>query len=607
MRTASAVRLPVLLVVLLAGTVRAETTITATPNATTVQVGDQLLIEIEVQADVDHASDPDLGPLELFELVNAVRTFQGTQIQSIFGAGQKVTITRRYQVVLIARKEGEQLFNRITVNVGGRTITAQPFRVTVLQQVGGAQAPSQQQSASEQLRQRLGRDEYFIDVQLEKNEAYVREGVLVRFMLYSIYGFSRWDGNAIGPNFFPGVQQVDIELPQNRQPQKQRVGDKTYQVYELRRAVLFPIRSGTITAEPQNVKVLIEYYVRGFFAMRQQDWVDVPTNRASLHVKPLPEEGKPEQFAGTVGQYKIKAEVDNAAPAVGGGFLLRVTVWGEGNVNAVEPPTLPDLPWLKRSRDYSKFDSQTRDNKVWGSAVFEYALSPLEQGEKTIPPIALAFFNPATQRYEVEYSQPITLQVQAPQELSLDGKVVLHGADYEPTVIDINAIDFRHIASALIGDVREGRPLYLGFFFWFLLVAPLLLLGASLVILREQQRMVTDEAYARRRSASRVVRRTLRQAEQAKNGGDARTFYGAVDRALVGFLRDHLHLETLGMTREQLHQALVSRLPEPGLADETIAFLETVDRFRFAGEQTTTRDEVMTQAEQLIRRWERVR
>lgn len=588
---------------------RAEVTITARPGVERVEVGDTLVIEIQARADARDLSDPTLGELEHFELVsNPCST--STSMQMVLGQQPKTTVQKTCRYELVALREGTELFNEITVQAGGRTARASAFSVTVLPRVGGE--PRQEAGwpppfgQSETARSRLGRDNFFVDVVLDKPEAYVGETVRASFVLYSIYDVYRWDGSAIGANFFQGVQQDEIPLPQGRQAAQLARGNLRYLAYEMRRALLFPIRAGELRVEPQDVTVWVQRVIRDWpFSRRETVPESVRSNPVVLRVKELPRQGQPAGFDGAVGRFDVKAEVDNGTPAVGGGFLLRLTVWGEGNFHRLKAPDLPDLPGFRRSREFSTFDTKPTENGLMGAAVFDYALSPLVEGATTIPPITLAFFDPVAGQYESRSTAPIPITVQPRQVDNAGGIVFSRGV--EQIQVDPEAIDFRHIAARLEGGLRQGRPLYGGGPFWAGVLLPALVLVGSVMALHERRRLETDAAYARRRRAGRTARKRLAEARAAQAEGDAATFYGAVARAILGLIRDRLHVAALGMTREQLRETLAARKVDGGLVDRTLAFLAETDRFRFAGEGAETREEILREAETLIRGWERVR
>ena len=66
----------------------------------------------------------------------------------------------------------------------------------------------------------------------------------------------------------------------------------------------------------------------------------VPTQSAKLEVKPLPKEGRPEDFSGAIGQFSLQASATPKQAAAGDPISLNVTVSGRGNFDAMGSPVL---------------------------------------------------------------------------------------------------------------------------------------------------------------------------------------------------------------------------------------------------------------------------
>ena len=134
-------------------------------------------------------------------------------------------------------------------------------------------------------------------------------------------------------------------------------------------------------------------------------------NPVEVNVRPLPQDGKPTDFAGTVGQYRIHAQTDRQTIEAGDGFTLRVQVSGTGNIKTVPAPTVPTLP------NMAIYDPQITDaigivdSRIQGSRTYEYVIIPSEEGRWTIPVIDYPYFNPQTESYQVARTAPITIDV----------------------------------------------------------------------------------------------------------------------------------------------------------------------------------------------------
>ena len=62
---------------------------------------------------------------------------------------------------------------------------------------------------------------------------------------------------------------------------------------------------------------------------------------------PLPEEGRPHDFNGAVGQFTVTARLEPAEVPAGEAAMLHVEVSGTSNIKAAPPPKLPDWPGVR--------------------------------------------------------------------------------------------------------------------------------------------------------------------------------------------------------------------------------------------------------------------
>ena len=113
-------------------------------------------------------------------------------------------------------------------------------------------------------------------------------------------------------------------------------------------------------------------------------------------------------------------------------------------------------------------------------------------------------------------------------------------------------------------------------------VLPLLLASVALVYKRRESRLSTDVEFARNLRANPVAKKFLKEAEQCRAGGDARSYYEALERAVKGFVGDRLNLGEKAMTIA----VFCDQLRTAGAHADTIAstkvLLEECDHVRFA-------------------------
>ena len=125
----------------------------------------------------------------------------------------------------------------------------------------------------------------------------------------------------------------------------------------------------------------------------------VPTQSAKLEVKPLPKEGRPEDFSGAIGQFSLQASATPKQAAAGDPISLNVTVSGRGNFDAMASPTLLEADGWRTYPPGEKFEASPSDPIGFnGEKRFEYMLVAREDRSQT-PVAQLSFFDPSLEKY----------------------------------------------------------------------------------------------------------------------------------------------------------------------------------------------------------------
>lgn len=139
-----------------------------------------------------------------------------------------------------------------------------------------------------------------------------------------------------------------------------------------------------------------------------------------IDVMPLPEEGRPEDFRGAVGDFIVRAGARPTNVAVGDPITLTLLVGSvDGDETVLEtlrPPPLADLPDLT-----SRF--RIPKDPIAGEVedtikVFSQTLRPRSDEVTEIPPIPFSFFDPDSGSYRTVWTQAIPIRVSPAETLA---------------------------------------------------------------------------------------------------------------------------------------------------------------------------------------------
>ena len=301
---------------------------------------------------------------------------------------------------------------------------------------------------------------------------------------------------------------------------------------------------------------------------------ELTSNSFVLEVKSLPEANKPASFAGAVGNYNFKSDIDMTELKTNEAFTLTYTVSGTGNIELLqmpEPVFPPDFevydPKISTSTDVTA-------NGLSGTKKAEYLVIPRRAGSFTVPAVEFSFFNPSNGAYQTLSSKPYEIQVEK-------GRDDEGGGIYASNQEDIKYLgnDIRHI---MTGDPRL-RPQRSAFFgssaYYVALLALLLAFILLLILLKNREKMEKDTAATRNRKADKVARGRLKRAAQFLKEKDQDKFYVEMSQALWGYIADKL-----GIERSKLSMDTVSEtMKEKSVPDElTQQFVDTLNSCEFA-------------------------
>jgi hypothetical protein len=286
-------------------------------------------------------------------------------------------------------------------------------------------------------------------------------------------------------------------------------------------------------------------------------------------VKPLPELGKPQDFGGGVGDFKVTAALSGDSSVGGEPLTLTVKVAGTGNIGFVGEPQLAPISGVKVLSPETKQTTRTSDGRVAGERTLNYPLMPTADGKFVIPEITMGFFNPKAGAYYTQTTPRLEFVASG-----ATGKTPL--PENESGVKTLGT-DIIHIKLAF----GQQSP-SLAFLGWFFYPAGLIVFGMGVMLGRHRRRLEQDRGYARRSRSSRLVRRGLAEATKLLAQGDEREFYAALNRAVVRYVGDRFNLETSGMTGDQIQTELSSRSIDADTISSLLDLIASCDAARFS-------------------------
>jgi len=541
----------------------AEIEVKSVVTPTKVSIGDYVQIKVTITGpDAGKAEDPVLQPMPDFTMLGRPSYSYRANMVNL-----QVSVSKTYTYMVKPKKTGTFVIGAVTVRAGGRKFSAPGTRIEVVAgKVPGTgnSSPSPRDTAPR--RSRSGDGGIFIKSYVDNDEPYVGQQITHTFELY--YQLTLLTDTEYMPPSTTGFWSV--ELPQV-QPMTKIVNGRIYNHKAIKTA-LFPTTSGELTIG----EAALTYSYGGFFSpVRTRT---LKTEPITIRVKPLPEEGRPDDFKGAVGKFSIAATCDKEKVEVGDVVTVKVTVSGVGNLDLITELSTPDFSDFKT---YDPRVAETLSNSgftVGGGKTWDFVLSPRNQGRTTIGSFSLSYFDPEDEAYHTVSTEPLSLLV-TPGGGSMS-------ADSSPEVsrkgIETIASDIRYIKPDRETLETSDRRVYGSLAYYLLYVLPTCIFMVAFAVKKRRDAIERDTGLKRRLNAWKQTQRRLAEAEELLDKGEKRDFFGKLSEAAVEYIGDSLNLDTASLTTEALEQILLEKGIPGELTKRVRKNLELCDFFRFS-------------------------
>ncbi len=562
-----------------------------------VYVGQQFQLTFTVNAEGNNFMAPQIAN---FDILNGPMVSTGQNIMNINGK-LEYSSSMSFTFILEATKAGTFTIPQALISVKGKRYMSNSSTITVLSQ---SQRPTQStpnNSQSQSRNQASVKDDVggdvFLKAVVDKNNPYQGELVTVTFKLYTPTNRLQIDAPEKIPSY-TGFWAQDLLKDATQYPQyTESFNGKKYIVAELRKAALYPQKSGVLTIDPLVQNVIYQVKVKSrspladdpffgndpFFknlmddSFFGSDYQNVKkTLRSSpitINVKPLPANNRPLDFSGAVGQFSMKANVDRNVVNTNDGITLRVAVSGTGNLNLIEKPAINFPP------DFEVYEPKIIDNfnskgGTSGVRTFEYLIIPRASGDFAIDPIQFSYFNPAQKEYTTLSSEKFRLKVKkgsgTTAESTAQGDVKYLGND------------IRYLIEPPLNIHHTGNGLYGKFIYWLLLLIPVLGFLIFIILHQRNMRLKGDAKLMQRKKATRIAVKRLHKAKKFLDSGQHDAFHEEISFALWGYISQKFNIPMSLLSMDTAREQLESRNVDSDLTERFLTTLNDCNYARYA-------------------------
>ncbi|WP_040252500.1 BatD family protein [Psychroserpens mesophilus] len=557
----------ILCLVLTTSIASAQITFEAKVSKTKLGINERLRIDFEMNTDGDNFNPPDFNG---FTVVGG----PNTSVSQSWLNGKR-SYKKTYSYFLAPKKQGQIKINQATIDIEGEVYKTQVVTVNVTAAVKRPNDPDNAEN--------VATENIHLVAEVSKTNPYLNEAITVVYKLYvsQSTGVSNW--REIDNPRYNDFWSQNIDIKGLKVQNGSYNGDDNYRFVVLRKTVLYPQKTGKLEIEPLTLDVTVEVPTnrRDIFGGRLMTQVNkrVSAGSRTIQVKSLPENGKPENFSGAVGDFKFNVITSKTELNASESLQARVEVTGNGNLKLFE------LPKLKLPNSLEVYEPEHNENintnlgGMNGSISDSYTIVPQYKGKYPIPSISFSYFDPKTESYKTVSSGEIVINV-------LEGPVNTSNSDNN--FASVNSSKQNVVSNgdqfAFVKTDANLKPVNSSYFFkstafWTSLLLPLLAIPLALVYHKKKEERNADVFGNKIRKADKLAKRYLGEAKKAL--GHKEAFYIALEKALHNYLKAKLHIETSDFSKDKIQTLLTKKQVNTEAIQEFINILEHCELARY--------------------------
>lgn len=557
------------------------------PN--TVAVGQQFRLEFNIKN--AKPNDFKAPEFEGFDVLMGPSISTGKQV-SIINGSMTSTENVAYTYVLAAKQEGTFTISPARFTLNGKTTMSNAVTIRVV-----AQSAVQQNNNNNNRSQAatttttgVGEKDIICVVSYNKKKAYVNEPILATVKLYHKGNVSGIE-SAKFPEYKGFVSQ-EVNLKDEERSSTEEYNGEKYYCYIIKQDYLFPQRPGTIEMDPGEITVSAKVQRRttsrprsifdmdDFFNTTTLVRKDLKIKGSNIEVVALPTNGKPSNFSGAVGSYKMETSINSTDVKANDPINVKVKISGAGNIKYV---TMPEMTFPNDFEVYDpKVDVKTHNAKsgITGSKEAEYLIIPRYAGDYEIPSKEFSYFDPSVKQYKTLHTQAYTVHVEKGESSSTEGPVVSNFGTKEN--VKYLGKDIRFINTKDTSVKAVTKPFFgsTAFVLWFII--PLGIFTTLFILYRKQLRENANITLVKNKRANKQARKRLKKAEEHLKANNKEHFYEEILKALWGYTSDKLNIPVSELNKDNIDV----QLTEHGVSDEVekefMDVLQTCEFARFA-------------------------
>ena len=502
------------------------------------------------------------------------------------------SFSKTYTYFLTPKIKGKVTIGQAIVTIGGEIYKTTPVEIEVTNSVKKPNDPNNVDNIVE--------GNIHLVAEVSKSTPYLNEGITVIYKLYFRNPISVSDVSELESPSYGDFWSHLIKIGRAEINMRGSYKGESYNEVIWRKAVLYPQKTGKLVLEPLtlNLSLSIPSNRRDLFGRRimTQTQKTITTGEKVIVVKDLPQNNKPKNFSGAVGQFDFDVILNKDLLKASESFQAKIKVKGKGNLK------LFNLPATNVPNTLEVYEPE-HDEKVkitisgmQGTIEDNYTIVPQFQGKYPIPSIQFSYFDPKSKSYKILKSQDLIVDVfEGPAAVNANRNLKSIAPKTSIPAVD-NA--FRYIKLETKFESIDKKSFWRSQLFWTLVIFPVFILSISFLLKRIFYGRNEDVTKQKQRRAEQLTKKYLSSAK--KHFDDQAQFYEVLERALHNYLKAKLKIETTELSKSKIKNLLHQNNVDKKTALEYVEVIESCERARYSPESLVNMKDDFKNASSLI-------
>jgi hypothetical protein len=535
----------------------AQVNFEATLSKKKLGLNERLRVDFVMNKNGDNFTPPNF---ENFQIIGG----PNQSIKTSYLNGEQ-SFSKTFSYFLKPLKKGKLVIYQATVTIDGQEYKSLPVEVNVTNSVKGANSNSD--------------DKYFDDDNIEliasvsKSSPYINEPITIVYKLYYKSPINVSNANESEAPKYKDFFTQNIKIPQlkvNRETYKGQI----YNVVDWRKVVLYPQRDGNLEISPLSLNLVLDFPTnkRDFFGNIIYDQASkiITTGSKIITVRKLPDNGKPKNFSGAVGQFEFDVILNKNSLKASESFQAKVKVTGQGNLKLFDLPNLMVPASMELYEPERKENVKTNLSGMSGTIENIYTIVPKYQGKFPIQELEFSYFDPLEKTYKTLKSQKLNIDVFEGPTLSSNSNenILLPVSESFRFIKKEN--NFTRINKEQFSNTST---------FYILLSIPLLSLLSFIIFYSLPKRRELNN-YEKIKKVYKQIKINLNNAE--KSIGNKDKFYDLVEKAIYNCLKARFSIETNKLNKESIKKQMILDGISVDKIEIILKLVESCERARYS-------------------------